>query len=169
MSPRWWLAPGRLQSLYLLLFLLPAELTPGGGLSAGLVGVAAVALGVVLPLGLVALAVVVLVVRRRNALVLAGLAGPGKAVPQCHHNGVGGLNKGPAAGGLGLAANPPPRRNSSLEINDGDQRYVVSYTLKAVAAAGRPDRPDILDTPRTPRTGGCQFCLEAAAVFFSCF
>ncbi|KAK3925699.1 Neural cell adhesion molecule 1 [Frankliniella fusca] len=134
---------------------------PGGG--SGLVGVAAVVLGILLPLGLLGLAVVVLVVRRRNAL---GALHNGHLDKVGHpgHNGAGHLgglaglaglpgHKGGAAGCGGGAAGPG-RRNSSLEINDGDQRYVVSYTLKA--AQGQPDskapraqlRPDILNTPR---------------------
>ncbi|XP_034239028.1 hemicentin-2-like [Thrips palmi] len=115
-----------------------------GGDGSGMVGVAAVVLGVLLPLGLVGLAVVVCIVRRRNALGLA--AGLDNKVS---HNGLQGPGQGHGhKGGL-----PSSRRNSSLEINDGDQRYVVSYTLKA-SASGTPERgkqhlrPDILNTPR---------------------
>lgn len=128
---------------------IPADLMLGGD-GSGMVGIAAVVLGVLLPLGLVALAVVVCIVRRRNALGLTvGLDN------KVSHNGVEGPGHGPGhKGGL-----PSSRRNSSLEINDGDQRYVVSYTLKATASAtpgGAPGadrskqhlRPDILNTPR---------------------
>lgn len=70
---------------------------------------------------------------------------------QVSHNGLEGPGHGPGHKG----ALPTSRRNSSLEINDGDQRYVVSYTLKA-SASGTPGgdrskqhlRPDILNTPR---------------------
>lgn len=51
---------------------------------------------------------------------------------------------------------PPPldqakQKSSLLEINDGDRRYVVSYTLKSPADC-RPEhhekQPDILSAPR---------------------
>jgi len=45
---------------------------------------------------------------------------------------------------------PTKQKNSLLEINDGDRRYVVSYTLKSPDDC-RPNhekQPDILTAPR---------------------
>ncbi|KAE8750792.1 hypothetical protein FOCC_FOCC002502 [Frankliniella occidentalis] len=134
------------------------ELILGGG-SSGLVGVAAVVLGVLLPLGLVALAVVVLVVRRRNALGGALGLHNGHLDKVGHgHNGAGlaGHPGHPGHPGVKHKGGPPPgRRNSSLEINDGDQRYVVSYTLKSQSDGKQQLRPDILNTPRGTYPRGC--------------
>jgi hypothetical protein len=57
--------------------------------------------------------------------------------------------KVPPTGGL----QPTSRQNSLLEINHGEHRYVVSYTLKSAADCGQQQQPserqpDILDTPR---------------------
>jgi hypothetical protein len=61
----------------------------------------------------------------------------------------------PPTGGL----QPASRHNSLLEINHGEHRYVVSYTLKSAADCGQQQQqpqhqqttekqPDILNTPR---------------------
>jgi hypothetical protein len=68
--------------------------------------------------------------------------------------------KVPPSGGLQSAS----RHNSLLEINHGEHRYVVSYTLKSAADCGQQQQqsqpqqqqqqqpserqPDILNTPR---------------------
>lgn len=56
---------------------------------------------------------------------------------------------------------PAKQKNSLLEINDGDRRYVVSYTLKSPADC-RPEhhekQPDILNAPRGKFGGGRNLC-----------
>ena len=131
-----------------------------GGVGLSVVPLAALLTGAVLTLGIAVLLVAVLAVRRRRD-------------PHHHHHhhyhhqGVPHQmeleavkqQKVPPAGGLQSAS----RQNSLLEINHGEHRYVVSYTLKSAADCSQQQQqqqsqqhqqqpserqPDILNTPR---------------------
>lgn len=98
--------------------------------------------GSLLTLGLAVLVIVVIAIRRRRHC---------DGRPHCSHH-------------LGIDASkhqPKSRQGSMLEINTGDNRYVVAYTLKPAADCAPtlpppptltpPDhrrQPDILNTPR---------------------
>jgi len=128
-----------------------------GGVGLSVVPLAALLTGAVLTLGIAVLLVAVLAVRRRRD-------------PHHHHHhhyhhqGVSHQmdmeavkqQKVPPTGGLQSAS----RQNSLLEINHGEHRYVVSYTLKSAADCSQQQQqqsqqqqpterqPDILNTPR---------------------
>lgn len=116
------------------------------------VPLAALLTGAVLTLGIAVLLVAVLAVRRRRD-------------PHHHHHHSAPhqieleavkQQKVPPAGGPQSAS----RHNSLLEINHGEHRYVVSYTLKSAAECGQQlqqqqpseRQPDILNTPRGKRS-----------------
>lgn len=122
---------------------------PDGSTGMNIVPLAALLTGVILTLGIAVLLIVVLAIRRR------------RDVPHCADN------MGHCAHQLELDSvkqqkmSPQPSSpNSMLEINTGDHRYVVAYTLKPVAEcgnmpgqapipmAGTEHQPDILNTPR---------------------
>jgi hypothetical protein len=127
------------------------------GISLSVVPLAALLTGAVVTLGIAVLLVAVLAVRRRRD----------------HHHHHRYHNQGaphqmeleaekqqkvPPTGGLQSVS----RQNSLLEINHGEHRYVVSYTLKSAADCGQQQQqsqqqpqqqaserqPDILNTPR---------------------
>lgn len=115
-----------------------------------IVPLAALLTGAVFTLGIAVLLVAVLAVRRRrdphHHLHGAPHQMELEAVKQ---------QKVPPTGGL----QPASRQNSLLEINHGEHRYVVSYTLKSAADCGQQQQesqqqqpserqPDILNTPR---------------------
>lgn len=102
---------------------------------------AALLTGSLLTLGIAVLLIIVLAVRRRHQHCAGG---------HCNHQLDLDSSKQPKI------IPQPSRPNSMLEINTGDNRYVVAYTLKPVAdCVGQAplntsaDRqPDILNTPR---------------------
>jgi hypothetical protein len=117
-----------------------------------IVPLAALLTGAVLTLGIAVLLVAVLAVRRRR-----------DRHHHHHHHGAPHQmeleavkqQKIPPTGEL----QPSSRHNSLLEINHGEHRYVVSYTLKSAADCGQQQQqpqqqqpserqPDILNTPR---------------------
>lgn len=118
-----------------------------GSVGLSIVPLAALLTGAVFTLGIAVLLVAVLAVRRRRD-------------PHHHHHHHGAPHqmeleavkqqKVPPTGGL----QPASRQNSLLEINHGEHRYVVSYTLKSAADCGQEQQqpserqPDILNTPR---------------------
>lgn len=112
-----------------------------------IVPLAALLTGALLTLGIAVLLVVVLAIRRRRE--------------GAHFN----ENLGHCTHQLELdqvkqqkMSPQPSRPNSMLEINTGDHRYVVAYTLKPVSECGvsgqtpvsapGDHQPDILNTPR---------------------
>ncbi|PSN34300.1 hypothetical protein C0J52_25670 [Blattella germanica] len=120
-----------------------------GGVGLSVVPLAALLTGAVLTLGIAVLLVAVLAVRRRRD----------PHHMHHHHSGPHQMEleavkqqKVPPSGGL----QPASRHNSLLEINTGEHRYVVSFTLKSASDCGQqqqqpppPERqPDILNTPR---------------------
>ncbi|XP_066996911.2 uncharacterized protein [Anabrus simplex] len=114
-----------------------------GGVGWSVVPLAALLTGAVLTLGVAVLLVAVLAVRRRRGLSHAA------AGAHCAHQlDVDAVkqNKVPPS--------QPSRHNSMLEINHGEHRYVVSYTLKSAAECGGVGgqagerQPDILNPPR---------------------
>ncbi|KDR21494.1 hypothetical protein L798_04054 [Zootermopsis nevadensis] len=133
----------------------------GGGLS--VVPLAALLTGAVLTLGIAVLLVAVLAVRRHRD-------------PHNHHHRHGAPHqmelegakqqKVPPSGGLQSAS----RHNSLLEINHGEHRYVVSYTLKSAAECGQQQtserQPDILNTPRATDTVIAEAPLQRPEVLF---
>ena len=143
--------------------LVTESVSGDGGVGLSVVPLAALLTGAVLTLGIAVLLVAVLAVRRRRD-------------PHHHHHhhfhhqGVPHQmeleavkqQKVPPTGGMESAS----RHNSLLEINHGEHRYVVSYTLKSAADCGQQQQqqsqqqqqpqppqpserqPDILNTPR---------------------
>lgn len=125
-----------------------------GSTGISIVPLAALLTGALLTLGIAILLVIVLAIRRR------------RDVPHCSDN------LGHCTHQLELDSvkqqkiSPQPSRpNSMLEINTGDHRYVVAYTLKSVSDCGNmpcqspialggtsEHQPDILNTPR------CKHC-----------
>lgn len=121
-----------------------------GNTGMNIVPLAALLTGVILTLGIAVLIIVVLAIRRR------------RDIPHCSDN------LGHCTHQLELDSvkqqkmSPQPSRpNSMLEINTGDHRYVVAYTLKPVSECGNMQgqspvaiggpgehQPDILNTPR---------------------
>lgn len=107
-----------------------------------IVPLAALLTGALLTLGIAVLLVVVLAIRRRRE--------------GAHFN----ENLGHCTHQLELDVKQqkmspqPSRPNSMLEINTGEHRYVVAYTLKPVSECGvsgtppTDHQPDILNTPR---------------------
>jgi hypothetical protein len=121
----------------------------GDGVGLSVVQLAALLTGAVLTLGIAVLLVAVLAVRRRRD-------------PHHHHHHHGAPHQMeleavkqqkvlPSGGPLSAS-----RHSSLLEINHGEHRYVVSYTLKSAAECGQQlqqqqtseRQPDILNTPR---------------------
>ena len=124
-----------------------------GGVGMSVVPLAALLTGAVLTLGIAVLLVAVLAVRRR------------RDPHHLHHHHSGShqmeleavkQQKVPPPGGLQATS----RQNSLLEINTGEHRYVVSFTLKSAADCGQQPQqlppserqPDILNTPRGMKT-----------------
>ncbi|GLV36527.1 hypothetical protein CBL_07976 [Carabus blaptoides fortunei] len=132
-----------------------AEKRTDGSTGISIVPLAALLTGVLLTLGIAILLVIVLAIRRR------------RDVPHCSDN------LGHCTHQLELDSvkqqkiSPQPSRpNSMLEINTGDHRYVVAYTLKSVSDCGNmasqspialggtsDHQPDILNTPRSGPDG----------------
>ncbi|XP_057664801.1 hemicentin-1-like isoform X2 [Diorhabda carinulata] len=108
-----------------------AEKRTDGSGGVSLVPLAGLLTGCLLTLGLAVLVVVVVAVRRK------------RECDGCsRHINIDAASK----------TSSKSRRGSMLEINTGDNRYVVAYTLKPVSDCGAsPDavrQPDILNTPR---------------------
>lgn len=136
-----------------------------GGVGLSVVPLAALLTGAVFTLGIAVLLVAVLAVRRRRD-------------PHHHHHHHGAPHqmeletvkqqKVPPTGGL----QPASRHNSLLEINHGEHRYVVSYTLKSAADCGQQQQqpserqPDILNTPRATDTMVTDTPLQRPEVLF---
>lgn len=106
-----------------------------------IVPLAALLTGALLTLGIAVLLIVVLAIRRRR---------------EAHFN----ENLGHCTHQLELdqvkqqkMSPQPSRPNSMLEINTGEHRYVVAYTLKSASECGPEGerQPDILNTPRGKR------------------
>ncbi|XP_019871774.2 hemicentin-1 isoform X2 [Aethina tumida] len=134
-----------------------AEKRTDGNSNMSMVPLAALLTGSLLTLGLAVLVIVVIAVRRRR-----GQCDNGQHCP--HHMSIDQSTK----------HQPKSRHGSMLEINTGDNRYVVAYTLKPAEDCQAPTlppppsmispsdprrQPDILNTPRgadsTP-TGLCR-------------
>lgn len=106
---------------------------------------AALLTGSLLTLGIAVLLIIVLAVRRRHQRCAGG---------HCNHQ----LDLDPSK--QPKITPQPSRPNSMLEINTGDNRYVVAYTLKPVSDcvghttvnASVDRQPDILNTPRGNHT-----------------
>nr|CAD7395525.1 unnamed protein product [Timema poppensis] len=110
-----------------------------GGAGMSVIPLAALLTGAVLTLGIAVLFVAVLAVRRRRGH-------HHRHVPQGTHFA---HELDPESVKQKVPPGPPTRQNSMLEINHGDQRYVVSYTLKSATECG-DHQPDILNPSRVP-------------------
>jgi hypothetical protein len=127
-----------------------------GGVGLSVVPLAALLTGAVLTLGIAVLLVAVLAVRRRRDAHHLHHHYHQQGVPHQMELEAVKQQKVPPTGGLQSAS----RHNSLLEINHGEHRYVVSYTLKSAADCGEQQQqsqqqqqpsdrqPDILNTPR---------------------
>lgn len=110
------------------------------GSSISIIPLAALLTGSFLTLGLAVLLIIVLAVRRNRH----------RHCPRNHCGHQLDISKVPKM------TSQTSRQNSMLEINTGDQRYVVAYTLKPATdcvnqspiSAPIDHQPDILNTPR---------------------